>query len=174
MENAAQTVEDTPVESSTQQFLTFKLGDENYGLDIMRVMEIRGWIEATRLPNTPEFILGVINLRGSVVPILDMGQRFGMGEAVLTTQSVVIILHAKERTLGVLVDSVSDILDVKSSDIKVAPPMSSQIDDAYLSGLVAVGDSMVVLLNSDKMFSGPILTTIASTGEESTGETTKI
>lgn len=138
--------------SAQQQFLTFRLGEEEYGIDIMHVMEIRGWIPATRLPNVSEFILGVINLRGVVVPILDMRLRFHMGPAVLTPQSVIIILYANDCTIGILVDSVSDILDVEAQDIKAAPSMSRSIDEAFIAGLVSLDERMVVVLNSDKIF----------------------
>lgn len=149
--------QDAAAQNALQKYLTFKLGEEEYGIDIMRVMEIRGWTETTRLPNSPEFVLGVINLRGVVVPVLDMRRRFGMPVVDLTPQSVVIILYSQERTLGILVDAVSDILDVRTNEIKNAPPMSHTIDEDFLAGLVSVDTRMVVLLAPDRLLSERLL-----------------
>ena len=144
-------------EGDIHQFLTFCLGDEEYGVDIMQVMEIRSWTATTRLPNTPDFVLGIINLRGVVVPVLDIRLRFGMTPAELTGKSVVIILSSVERTLGILVDSVSDILEVRANNIKAPPPMSDAIEDAFLHGLVSIDKRMVVLLSTEKLFSERLL-----------------
>lgn len=147
------------------QFLTFFLDDEEYGVDIMQVMEIRSWSETTRLPNTPEFVLGIINLRGVVVPVLDIRRRFGMEPAELTGKSVVIILSSTERTLGILVDNVSDILEVRTNNIKSPPPMSNAIEDEFLHGLVSLDKHMVVLLSTEKLFSERLLQQIQHHGE---------
>lgn len=149
--------QDALPQNASQKYLTFKLGAEEYGIDIMRVMEIRGWTETTRLPSSPEFVLGVINLRGVVVPVLDMRLRFGMPPAELTPQSVVIILYSHERTMGILVDGVSDILDVRTSEIKAPPPMSHTIEEDFLAGLVSVETRMVVLLAPDRLLSERLL-----------------
>ncbi len=144
-------------EGERQQFLTFHLDDENYGVDITQVMEIRGWSETTRLPNTPDYVMGIINLRGVVVPVMDIRRRFGMEAATLNDKSVVIILSSTERSIGLLVDGVTDILEVTSSDIKAPPSVSNSIEADFLQGLVAKEQRMVVILNPDKLFSIRIL-----------------
>lgn len=136
-----------------QQFLTFHLDDEEYGVDITKIMEIRGWSETTRLPNTPEYVMGIINLRGVVVPVMDIRRRFGMEPAKLSEKSVVIILSSVERSLGLLVDGVSDILEVASSNIKAPPSVSNTVEADFLQGLVAEEKRMVVILNPEKLFS---------------------
>lgn len=140
-----------------QQFLTFHLDDEEYGVDITQVMEIRGWSETTRLPNTPEYVMGIINLRGVVVPVMDIRRRFGMEPAQLGEKSVVIILSSTERSLGLLVDGVTDILEVASSSVKAPPTVSDSIESDFLQGLVAEEKRMVVILNPEKLFSIRIL-----------------
>lgn len=134
------------------QFITFRIGKEEYGVDIMAVREIKGWAPATRLPNSPHYVRGVINLRGLMVPIYDLRARFGGGETEITRTHVIIILKVGERVFGVLVDGVSDILTIPEDDIKPAPDMDSTVDSAYLRGLVTIKDRMVALLILDKLF----------------------
>lgn len=136
----------------TVQFLTFTVGDSEYGVDIMTVREIKGWSDTTRLPNMPEYMRGVINLRGVVVPIFDLRTRFNMGITEVNPKNVVIILAIGERTVGVLVDAVSDILTIDSNEIKPAPTTETQIDAAFINGLISVDQRMVVLLNVDHLF----------------------
>lgn len=142
---------------NSYQFLTFCIDEEEYGVDIMQVMEIRSWTETTRLPNTQDFVLGIINLRGVVVPVFDIRRRFGMPQAKISGKSVVIILSSEEKTIGMLVDNVSDIIEVKENNIKSAPPMSNSIDDAFLHGLVSINERMVTLLSPKKLFSERLL-----------------
>ena len=135
-----------------QQFLTFTVEQEEYGVDIMTVREIKGWTETTRLPNAPEFMRGVMNLRGLIIPIFDLRTRFRRGLTEATPKHVVIILAVGERNIGILVDTVSDILDVSGDQIKPAPTSDTQIDAAYISGLISLENRMVVLLNVDHLF----------------------
>jgi purine-binding chemotaxis protein CheW len=144
-----------------QQFLTFQLDNEEYAVSVMQIMEIRGWTETTRLPNTRDFVLGIINLRGIVVPILDIRQRFGMKATELTSKSGVIILSLVDRFLGILVDSVSDILEVKASDIK-APPINDVIEGAFLHGLISLEKRMVIVLNTEMLFREHLLQQVQS------------
>lgn len=134
------------------QFIAFKIGNEEYGVDIMAVREIKGWIPATRLPNAPHYVRGVINLRGLMVPIFDLRARFGGGETEITRTHVVIIVKVEERVFGVLVDGVSDILTITEDQIKPAPEMDRTIDSGYLRGLVTINERMVALLILDRLF----------------------
>lgn len=136
----------------TVQFLTFQVGSSEYGVDIMTVREIKGWSETTRLPNMPDFMRGVINLRGVVVPIFDLRCRFNMGVTEANPKNVVIILAVGDRTIGILVDAVSDILTINSDEIKPPPTTETQVDAAFVSGLISVEERMVVLLLVDKLF----------------------
>ncbi|MFW0777074.1 MAG: chemotaxis protein CheW [Rickettsiales bacterium] len=144
-----ETITDSSAESAaTVQFLTFTLGKEEYGVDIMMVREVKGWSETTRLPNTPDYIRGVLNLRGIIIPIFDLRARFGGGLTEATEKNVVIILAVGERTIGILADTVSDILTVPTGDIKTSPDTNAtDIDDKFVNGLIAVEERMVVLLD---------------------------
>lgn len=136
----------------TVQFITFTIGGEEYGVDIMAVREIKGWAETTGLPNSPPYVRGVINLRGIIVPIFDLRARFGLGETQATKTHVVIIVTVLNRTVGILVDSVSDILTIQASDVRSVPDMDRSIDDAYLEGLVAVAERMVAIIALERLF----------------------
>lgn len=142
-----------PVMSSgnTEQFLTFTIGEEEYGVDIMTVREIKGWTDTTRLPNTPEFMRGVMNLRGLIVPIFDLRARFTGALTEATPKHVTIVLAAGARTVSILADTVSDILTVGSEEIKPSPEMDTTIDQRYVTGLIAVDQRMVVILDIEKL-----------------------
>lgn len=135
-----------------QQFLTFTIDREEYGVDIMTVREIKGWTETTRLPNAPEFMRGVMNLRGLIIPIFDLRTRFRRGLTEATPKHVVIILAVGERNIGILVDTVSDILDASADQIKPAPTTGTHIEADYISGLISIEDRMVVILSVDNLF----------------------
>ena len=153
-------VEASDVESgsNTNQFLTFNVENNEYGVDIMRVMEIRGWTDTTRIPNSPDYMRGVINLRGLVIPIFDLRNRFNQGETDANEKNVVIVLAVGERTIGILVDAVSDILTVGDGDIKVAPSSAETgINDEYVTGLISVNEKMVILLDVDYLFDNSTL-----------------
>jgi purine-binding chemotaxis protein CheW len=135
-----------------QQFISFRIGDEEYAIDIMTVREIKGWTEVTVLPKQPEFILGVLNLRGTIVPIFDLRCRFGLGLTQATKTHVVIIVSVLDRILGLLVDAVSDILTINSDEIRSVPEMDRAVSTEFLSGIIAVNDTMVVLLSLESLF----------------------
>jgi purine-binding chemotaxis protein CheW len=137
---------------AAQQFLTFTVAQEEYGVDIMIVREIKGWTETTRLPNSAEFMRGVMNLRGLIIPIFDLRSRFHQGQTEATPKHVVIILAVGERNIGILVDTVSDILDVSADQIKPPPTADTLVDAAFISGLISLDNRMVVLLNVDHLF----------------------
>lgn len=138
-------------------FLTFTIGNEEYGVDIMMVREVKGWSEVTRLPGMPDYMRGVLNLRGIIIPIFDLRARFGGTLTQADHKHVVIILSVGLRTIGILVDAVSDILTVGADDIKTAPDAQTGIDERYVSGLIAVDERMVVALDIEKLLSHDIL-----------------
>lgn len=139
-----------------QQFLTFTIGDEEYGVDIMTVREIKGWTEITRLPNTPDFMRGVMNLRGLIIPIFDLRMRFGRGQTSATEKHVVIILAVENRNIGILVDAVSDILNATADQIKHAPSTESKGSVSYIDGLISLEGRMAVLLNVAQLLESEI------------------
>jgi purine-binding chemotaxis protein CheW len=143
----------------TQQFISFRIGEEEYAIDIMSVREIKGWTHATTLPNQPEYIRGVLNLRGTIVPIFDLRCKFNMGLTDATESHVVIIVSVQERTIGLLVDAVSDILTVTQEEIKDVPTMERGADADFLTGLISVKDSMVALLCLARLFDSDVLAT---------------
>ncbi len=146
---------DVQAEAVAREYLTFRLGDEEYGIDILKVQEIRGYENPTRIANAPHFLKGVVNLRGTIVPIVDLRMRFGCSQAEYNSFTVSIILHIGQRTIGVVVDSVSDVMEIPAESLRPAPDMSSAIDAAYIRGLAQVGDRMVILLDIESMLTSP-------------------
>ena len=141
----------------TRQFLTFNVGEESYGVELMTIREIKGWVATTQLPNSPDFMKGVINLRGVVIPIFDLRHRFGMGQTEPTEKNVVIIIAVGEKLIGILVDAVSDILSSTEDQIRPAPQVDSKIDEDFVNGLISVEEKMVVLLNIENLFDSATL-----------------
>jgi len=140
-------------EVSGNEFLAFTLGKEEYGIDILKVQEIRGYEPVTRIANSPEFIKGVVNLRGIIVPIVDMRIKFNLGEPVYDQFTVVIILNIAGRVMGMVVDSVSDVTTLSPEQIKAAPEMGTTFDTDYLIGLGTLGERMLILVDIDKLMS---------------------
>jgi len=139
------------------QYMSFTLGGEDYGVDILRVQEIRGWEELRPLPDTPEYVKGVPDLRGTIVPIVDLRIRLKMSKVEYHNTTVIIVLSVKDnegefKLVGAVVDAVSDVLDVKAKEIKAAPSIACRINDRYIKGMVTRDKRMVVLLNVDKLF----------------------
>ena len=139
--------------STYQQFVTFTIGEEEYGVDIMAVREIKGWSETTMLPNTPDYMRGVLNLRGLIVPIFDLRCRFNRGNTEVTNLHVVIIISVGDRFVGILVDTVSDIVSINEEEIRAVPKMEGRSDSDYITGLATVSERMVALLDAAKLFS---------------------
>jgi purine-binding chemotaxis protein CheW len=146
--------------SATRQYLTFMLAGEEYGVDILRVQEIKGWDRVTRIPHTPDFVLGVINLRGSVVPILDLRRRFGLDTVDFGPTTVVIVvkvaLEKDERTVGMVVDAVSEVYDVDEDDSKIPPDVCGSVDTIFVKSLATMDDKMLILLDIDKLIGNSI------------------
>lgn len=134
------------------QYLTFTIQDEEYGVDIMAVREIKGWTETTRLPNSPECMRGVMNLRGLIIPIFDLRARFTRKLTDATASHVVIILAVGNRNIGVLVDAVSDILTVAAGEVKPAPEIENQSNTDFITGLISLEQRLVVLLSIERLF----------------------
>lgn len=143
------------IEGGTRQMLTFVLGDETYGVDILRVQEIRGWTNVTRIPQSPRHVLGVLNLRGSIVPIVDLRMRMDLDNAEYNAVTVIIVLsihtaHSR-RDVGVVVDAVSDVVDVSPGQMQPAPAMGASLSTDYIQGLATVAERMVMLLDIDRL-----------------------
>lgn len=141
--------------SDAEQYLTFMLNGEEYGVDILRVQEIKGWNPTTKIPNTPDYIRGVMNLRGAIVPIIDLRSRFNMPAIDYTATTVVIVLKVHtsgaERTIGFVVDAVSDVYNVAADQYRPAPDFGSHVDTAFIRALATVDEKMVILLDIDCM-----------------------
>ena len=137
--------------SDQVQYLTVNLAHEEYGIDILAVREIRGWTAVTRIPQSPHYVLGVLNLRGAIVPVIDLRLRFGLVREEYNATTVTVIITVSGRQFGVVVDAVSDVLDVKDDAIRPVPDMGTTVDTEYLKGLTSVGDRMVLLLDADKL-----------------------
>lgn len=138
-------------QSVSNEYLTFSIDSQDYGIDILSVREIRAWTEVTNLPNTPEFVRGIINLRGTIVPIYDLRVRFGGGRTTPTSMHVVIVVVAANGTFGLLVDSVSDILSIAEPDLQGVPETGMAADYRFLSAIVARGDRMVSIIDLDHL-----------------------
>ena len=137
-----------------QEYLTFTLGREEYGVDILKVQEIRGYEKPTTIANAPAFIKGVVNLRGTIVPILDLRIKFKLGEVKYDQFTVVIILNVAGRVVGVVVDGVSDVVGLTAEQMRPAPDFSSSFDTQYITGLATVEDQLLILLDIEKLMTG--------------------
>jgi len=144
-----------PTDPKGRQVLTFSLHGETYGVDILRVQEIRGWSAVNRIPQTPSHVLGVLNLRGSIVPIVDLRVHFNLPSAEFTPLTVIIVLSIRtargSSEFGLVVDSVADVVDVRGEDIKETPNMGSQYDSDFIESLATVAGQMLILLDVDAL-----------------------
>ncbi len=154
-------------ESIGQEFLSFTLGQEEYAIDILKVKEIRGYETVTRIANAPEFIKGVINLRGIIIPILDMRIKFNLGTPVYNEFTVVIVLNISGRIMGVVVDGVSDVIMLNNNQIKPPPEMRAAFNTAYLIGLGTIDDRMLILIDIDKLMSSDEMGLVESVNDSS-------
>jgi purine-binding chemotaxis protein CheW len=134
-----------------REFLTFRLGDEEYGIDILKVQEIRVYDQVTKIANTPDFIKGVINLRGAIVPIVDMRVKLGIGDATCDKMTVVIMLNVARRVVGMVVDSVSDVAALSPDQLRPPPELGTAVNTAYLMGLGVVDDRMLILIDIERL-----------------------
>ena len=144
-----------------EQFLSFQLGAEEYGIDILRVQEIRAYEKATRMPNTPAYIKGVINLRGVIVPVIDLRMKFGLDSAEYNEMTVVVVLNLAHRTVGIVVDSVSDVLALAASDIRPAPEFTARVDNAFVRGLATIDQRMLIIADIERLMTGAEMALVA-------------
>ena len=155
--------------SAARQVLTFVLGDETYGVDILRVQEIRGWSVVTTIPQAPAHVLGVLNLRGSIVPIVDLRMRLALERAEYTSITVIIVLSvlsgSGRRDFGVVVDGVSDVVDVNEADVRPPPELGARAATDFIRGLVPVSERMIVLLDIDRLIGSDAASVNAAQGE---------
>jgi purine-binding chemotaxis protein CheW len=139
--------------AAASQFLTFSLGQEEYGIELLKVQEIKGYAAITPIPNTPPHIKGVMNLRGAVIPIVDLRIRFGMEATEYTKFHVIIVINVGAKVMGLLVDAVSDVLNVGRDDIRPAPDFGAHADTRFISGMASAGDKVAVLLDIETLLS---------------------
>ncbi len=164
------------LQQSDNQYLCFLLGEEIYAIDILSVREIRGWERVRALPGMPEFVKGVLDLRGSIIPVIDLRLRFGQQQVGYTETTVIIVVRTAsargERTFGVVVDSVSDVLDAHDHQIRPAPRLGCAVDTRYLRGMVSLDEQMIVLLDIDRVFEASELEALEDIGDrvESCGD----
>ena len=148
-----------------RELLTFTLGNELYGIDILKVQEIRGYEPPTRIANAPDFIKGVINLRGHIVPIVDLRTKLGVGEARYDASTVVIILNILKRVVGVVVDGVSDVVALAADSIKPAPEFGAALDTQYILGLATLGEQLLIVVDIERLMASQDMALIAQAAE---------
>ncbi len=155
------------INAQVDQYLTFIMDDEEYGVDILRVQEIRGWEHVTPVPNTPDYIKGVINIRGTIVPLVDLRARFNIEQIPYVATTVVIVLkvvgETSERIMGIVVDAVADVYNIEPEKIKPAPDFGSVVSIEYVKGLSSIDEKMLILLEIDKLLSSSELDAVART-----------
>lgn len=148
-------VHEEAVSENSVQFLSFTLGDEEYGVTILSVQEIRSWEPVSKIPNVPSYEKGVVNLRGAIVPIIDLRERFNLDHSGYTNLTVVVVLQAvcrgKNRTMGVVVDSVSDVMNIQKNNIQSAPDFGTKVSTEFINGIASVDKRMVMLLDVEKL-----------------------
>lgn len=154
-ENLSKKTQSDGSEISTHEFLAFTLGNEEYGIDILKVQEIRGYEAVTRIANAPDFLKGVINLRGIIVPIVDMRIKFNLGTPTYDQLTVVIILNIGVRVVGMVVDSVSDVMTLLPAQVRPAPEMNTTFNNDFLIGLGTLEERMLILVDIEKLMSSP-------------------
>lgn len=154
------------ISADNQQYLVFSLGDEEYAVDILKVQEIRDYNNVTRIANTPEFIKGVANLRGIIVPIVDMRIKFKLEHAEYDAHTVVIVVNIGERVVGIVVDRVSDVMTLTPEQIKPAPEFGVSLPMDYIQGLGDLGERMLVLVDIEKLLTSQEMALVEEVSEE--------
>lgn len=162
-QEAAAVSQAAALQGAPREVLSFKLGAEEYGIDILKVQEIRGYENPTRIANAPGFMKGVVNLRGVIVPIIDLRVKLNCEQAEFSASTVVIVLNIRGRVVGAVVDSVSDVLELSGDTVKAAPPMNAQVDMSYITGIANVGERMLILMDIQALMSADDMGLIEST-----------
>lgn len=142
------------VETHEDQFLTFNLADEEYGVDILKVQEIKGYVATTRIPNAPSEVVGVLNLRGSIVPIVDLRKKFNMEPTTYTSFTVIVVVVVQDRVMGIIVDAVSDVMNIPPEHIQPAPDFGARQTSQAIKGMGRVGEKLVILLDVEALLLG--------------------
>ncbi|MEQ5809545.1 chemotaxis protein CheW [Alteromonas sp. NFXS44] len=162
-------VQQSVMAGDDREFLSFVLGEEHYALDITTVKEIRGYEQVTKIANAPDFIKGVMNLRGDIVPVVDLRIKFNVGEATYNEFTIVIMLNVDERIVGVVVDGVSDVIRLSEEEMLPPPEFGVAFDSRYLHGLADVDETMVILVNIESLINSNELG-LVEVGQASVGE----
>ncbi|MAT69812.1 MAG: chemotaxis protein CheW [Planctomycetaceae bacterium] len=149
--------------ADANQFLTFTVQGEEYGIDILRVQEIKGFTTVRPIPNAPAYVKGVINLRGTVVPIVDLRSRFGMDVEAYNQFTVIIVVSVADKVVGLIVDAVSDVLNIPVDEVVDAPEMGGDVDTTYCAGLARIDEKLVLLLNIDKLINSEAMQQLEAT-----------
>ncbi len=165
-----ETMQKQVLSEHTSKYLTFVLGEEEYGLEILKVREIIGIMEITSVPQTPEFIKGVINLRGKVIPVVDLRRKFGMETAEYTEETCIIVVDIAASSMGILVDTVSEVLDIPQESIEPPPSFGSSINTEFILGMGKIKGKVKILLDINKVLSTTNLTTISNVVENNQKE----
>jgi purine-binding chemotaxis protein CheW len=139
-----------------RQYLTFALGGQEYGIDILNVQEIKGYSPITPIPNTPSHVKGVMNLRGTIIPVIDLRTKLGMREAEYGSFTVIVVVRVGVKVVGLIVDTVSDVLNIPESDIQAAPDFGKPVDAKFIEGMAKAGDRLVVLLGIEEVLGGDV------------------
>ncbi len=154
------------ISSYEGKFLTFVLGNEEYGIEILKVREIIGIMEITPVPQTPDYVKGVINLRGKVIPVIDQRIKFSMPEVQQTQETCVIVVEVKESLIGILVDSVSEVIDIGSEEIEASPQFGGDIDTQFILGLGKTKGKLIILLDIERVLSGEVIKMVKELSKE--------
>ena len=157
---------DNNVNEADEQYLTFKLVDQDYGIEILKVQEIKGWSQVTPLPNSPKYIKGVLNLRGTIVPVIDLRLRFNLEEAEYDSFTVIVVVNVGGRLAGLVVDSVSDVINLKSEQRCDTPEFEGQINRQFIEGLGEIGEKLFILLNAEKLVDDEVLDAASRNADE--------
>ena len=164
--NQLASLDSTAMDAGNRQFLVFSLGDEEYAIDILKVQEIRGYDNVTRIANAPDFIKGVANLRGVIVPIVDLRIKFRLASAEYDSHTVVIVVNIEERVVGIVVDRVSDVMTLTPEEIKPAPEFGVSLPLDYIHGLGNLEDRMLVLVDIEKLLTSEEMALVEKAGDQ--------
>jgi purine-binding chemotaxis protein CheW len=165
LHSLAQPAAGTPAAPAEREYLTFTLGAEEYGVDILKVQEIRGYDAVTRIPDTPDFIKGVVNLRGAIVPVIDLRLKLHLASAEYNSFTVMIVLNIARRVVGIVVDSVSDVIQIAAGQIHAPPEFGGQVDTRFISGLGTIEQRMLILLDIEKLLSSQDMALLSTVGD---------
>lgn len=154
--------DDIGIAADGKQFLTFALGADDFGIDILSVQEIKGYSAITPIPSAPHYIKGVMNLRGTVVPVIDLRAKFSMAQVEYDKFTVIVIVGVRDKTVGVVVDAVSDVLSIPETDLVPPPELGASVSTAFMTGMAKVGEKLILLLDIDQVVSADLLSAIAA------------